>query len=106
VRQAGSYALDAFYANGSGPINTEDKVAVRTMSVDGREAGVVVMPQRGSGRWDDWGYSNALVQRLTAGDHVITLRFTPVDENMNGAVSTALLAHVRLTRVPDSSSHR
>jgi len=99
VSRAGRYALDALYANGSGPINTEDKVAVRTLLVDGRERGVLVMPQRGAGRWDDWGYTNPVVLTLAAGSHVVTLSFTPLDENMNGAVSTALLSHVRLTRL-------
>ena len=99
VERGGRYAIDARYANGSGPINTEDKVAVRTLVVDGRERGVLVMPQRGAGRWDDWGYTNPVVLTLAAGAHVVTLSFTPLDENMNGAVSTALLDHVRLTRL-------
>lgn len=100
VPSAGRYAIDARYANGSGPINTEDKVAVRTLRVDGREAGVLVMPQRGSGRWDDWGYSNPVVVPLRAGRHVLVLTWTPLDENMNRHVSTALLDHLRITAVP------
>ncbi|MHB1310721.1 MAG: alpha-L-rhamnosidase-related protein [Gemmatimonadaceae bacterium] len=106
VPVAGRYAIDVLYANGSGPINTEDKVAVRTLLVDGRERGVLVMPQRGAGRWDDWGYTNPVVLTLAAGAHVVTLSFTPLDENMNGAVSTALLDHVRLTRLPGSNAPR
>ena len=106
VPRAGRYALDARYANGSGPINTEDKVAVRTLLVDGRERGVLVMPQRGVGRWDDWGYTNPVVLMLAAGAHVVTLSFTPLDENMNGAVSTALLDHVRLTRLQGNTVPR
>jgi hypothetical protein len=97
VRRGGRFAIDARYANGSGPINTEDKAAVRTLRVDGREAGVLVMPQRGAGRWDDWGYSNPLVVSLRPGRHVLSLEWTPLDENMNRRVSTALLEHLRVT---------
>jgi hypothetical protein len=100
VPRAGRYAIDARYANGSGPINTEDKAAVRTVYVDGLEAGVLVMPQRGSGRWNEWGYTNPLVVHLTAGRHVLALAWTPLDENMNRHVSTVLLDHVRVTAVP------
>ncbi len=100
VPHAGRYAIDVRYANGSGPINTEDKVAVRTMLVDGRAAGVLVMPQRGAGRWDDWGYTNPLVVSLRPGRHLLSLEWTPLDENMNRHVSTALLAHLRVTPLP------
>lgn len=100
VRRGGRFAVDARYANGSGPINTEDKAAVRTLRVNGRAAGVLVMPQRGAGRWDDWGYTNPLVVSLRPGRHVLSLEWTPLDENMNRHVSTALLAHLRVTPVP------
>ncbi len=75
-------------------------MAVRTLRVDGRAAGVLVMPQRGSGRWDDWGYSNPLVVWLAAGRHVLSLMWTPLDENMNRHVSTALIEHLRVTPLP------
>ena len=102
VATAGRYAIDVRYANGNGPINTEDKATVRTLVVDGRVTGVVVMPQRGSGRWDDWGYSNPLVVTLPTGKHTVELRWDPLDANMNGAVSTALLDLVRVTHLPDA----
>ncbi|MBI5601541.1 MAG: glycogen debranching protein [Gemmatimonadetes bacterium] len=100
VRRGGRFALDARYANGSGPINTEDKAAVRTLQLDGRTAGVLVMPQRGSGRWDDWGYTNPLILSLRPGRHVLSLEWTPLDENMNRHVSTALLQQLRVTPLP------
>lgn len=97
VAKAGRYAIDARYANGSGPVNTEDKVAVRTLLVDADTVGVLVLPQRGSGRWEAWGFSNQLVATLGAGDHVLSIIFTPADRNMNGRINTALLDAVRLT---------
>ena len=99
VERAGSYAIDARYANGNGPVNTEDKVAVRTLLVDADTAGVIVMPQRGAGRWREWGWSTVTIRHLTAGEHVLTLSFTPLDENMNGRENTALLDVVRLSRL-------
>jgi hypothetical protein len=97
VDRAGLYAVDVRYANGSGPVNTADKVAVRTLIVDADTAGVIVMPQRGENRWSDWGWSNVLRVRLSAGSHTLTLAFTQYDENMNRHFNTALLDEVRLT---------
>ena len=97
VKRAGTYAIDARYANGNGPINTDSKAAVRTLLVDGKPLGVLVMPQRGTDRWNDWGYSNPLRASLSAGAHTLTLTYTPLDMNMNRKENTALLDHVRLT---------
>jgi hypothetical protein len=97
VPRAGIYAIDARYANGNGPINTDSKAAVRTVLVDGKELGVLVMPQRGENRWSDWGYSNPLRARLASGAHVLTITYTPLDMNMNRKENTALLDHIRLT---------
>ena len=99
VARAGWYAIDARYANGSGPVNTEDMAAVRTLLVDGDTVGVLVMPQRGVDRWSAWGWTNVHVVRLAEGAHVLTLALTPRDENMNGRVNTALLDMLRLTPV-------
>jgi hypothetical protein len=102
VDSAGTYAIDVRYANGNGPVNTEDKVAVRTLLIDGDTAGVIVMPQRGVGNWSDWGWSNVLRARLTAGAHSLTLAYTPLDANMNRRENSALLDRVRLTRLANS----
>ena len=104
VSSAGTYAVDARYANGSGPVNTEDKVAVRTLLVDGDTAGVVVMPQRGSNQWSDWGWSNAVRVALGAGAHTLVLTYTPLDENMNRRENTALLDELRVTRLAPESA--
>jgi hypothetical protein len=95
----GEYLVDARYANGSGPVNTDSKAAIRTLRVDGREAGVLVMPQRGSGHWDEWGYGTPLRLTLAAGAHRLLLEYTALDENMDRHENTALLDHLRLTRL-------
>ena len=102
VTRAGEYALDVRYANGNGPVNTEDKTGIRTVLVDGDTLGVIVLPQRGVNRWNEWGWSNALRVRLARGEHVVTIVYGPLDRNMNGRENTALLDHIRLTRLADS----
>jgi hypothetical protein len=97
VERDGTYAIDVRYANGNGPVNTEDKVALRTLLVDADTAGVIVMPQRGVNRWSEWGWSNQLRTRMRAGAHTLTLTYTPRDANMNIRVNSALLDVVRLT---------
>lgn len=95
----GDYFLSLRYANGNGPVNTENRCAIRTVLVDGVEAGTVVMPQRGRGNWDDWGFTNSLrLPGLKAGPHRITVEFLPRDENMNIEANAALLDAVRLVR--------
>jgi hypothetical protein len=80
-------------------VNTDSKAAVRSLLVDGREVGVLVMPQRGTDLWTEWGYSAPVRVRLTAGTHRLRLTLTALDENMSRDVNTALLDHVRLTRL-------
>jgi hypothetical protein len=99
VDRDGIYSIDVRYANGNGPVNTEDKVAVRTLIVDHDQAGVIVMPQRGVNRWEEWGWSDPRRVHLTAGTHVITLTYEPLDANMNRRENTALLDAFRITRL-------
>lgn len=87
----GVYFLSLRYANGNGPVNTENKCAVRTIFVDGAKVGTVVMPQRGVGNWDDWGMSNVVPVRLSEGSHKITVGMMPYDENMNLSTNHALI---------------
>ena len=99
VACGGTWEVDARYANGNGPINTDAKAAIRTLLVDGRPVGVLVMPQRGVNAWEDWGYSTSVRVPLTPGAHTLTLVYTPLDENMDRRENTALLDHLRLRQV-------
>jgi hypothetical protein len=100
VPEPGVFALDFRYANGNGPVNTDNKCALRTLYHNGRPAGLVVLPQRGVDAWSDWGYSNRLTMTLEKGRNTFTLRFDAANANMNGEVNQALLDHLRLTRLP------
>jgi len=96
IPRSGKYALDFRYSNGNGPINTNNKCAVRSLFLDGKRIGAVVFPQRGDRNWTNWGYSNEIPVNLPAGDHKLTLEFQPSDENMNFNTNTALLDQMRL----------
>lgn len=106
IPEAGLYSIDVRYANGNGPINTDNKAAIRTLQVDNRSIGVVVMPQRGVDDWTNWGYSNPNWAYLDKGWHSLTVRFTRSNENMNPNVNEALLDYLRLTLLqPAGDAH-
>lgn len=99
VPETGTYFVDVRYANGNGPINTENKCALRTLLVNGITQGPVVMPQRGLGEWLSTGYSNMLQVELNEGHNTLTIKYvTPQNVNMNGDVNTALIKHVRIIK--------
>ena len=99
VPEAGVYAIDWRYSNGNGPTNTDNKCALRTLAVDGERVGVSVFPQRGTGEWSNWGWSNPVKVALDAGLHKITLLFAPENENMNLEVNQSLIDQMRLRKV-------
>lgn len=99
VAQAGRYAVEAEYANGNGPINTEDKAAIRSLLIGESSAGALVMPQRGAGDWHEFGWSTAAVVELPEGPQTVTLVMSPLDRNMNGQVNEAVVRTLRFTRL-------
>jgi hypothetical protein len=72
-------------------VNTENKCAIRTLKVAGKQVGTLVFPQRGKDEWADWGLSNKVVQVLEPGTYNLELTLEPANENMNGAVNHAVL---------------
>lgn len=99
VADSGWYAIDFRYANGNGPINTDNKCAMRSLYLDQTFESTVVFPQRGTGQWSDWGFSNATLLHLTRGKHTLMLRYDPENANMNGSVNEAMLDEIRLIRI-------
>lgn len=96
VAEAGDYFIDFRYANGSGPINTDNKCALRMLYVNDSEAGAVVMPQRGIDEWLSTGFSNMLRVKLRKGVNDMSLRLEI--DNMNGDVNRALIRYARIIR--------
>ncbi|MEI6948638.1 hypothetical protein V9K67_15700 [Paraflavisolibacter sp. H34] len=99
IAEEGVYAIDFRYANGNGPINTENKCALRTLKSGADFLGTVVLPQRGKGEWSAWGWSNAVQTTLSKGRHTLSLSFEPYNENMNGDINEALLDYVRIIKI-------
>lgn len=97
IEADGRYIFDWRYANGNGPINTENKCCIRMLTIDGIDAGACVFPHRGSGEWDNWGWSNQIVKEMKAGHHVVTLEFRECTENMNLKKNEALLDVLRIS---------
>ena len=97
VPEAGEYDIVIRYANGNGPVNTENKCAVRTLLVNGEKAGTVVLPQRGVANWSDWGLTNSIRVRLENGVNAIALLLAPENENMNLTTNHALIDEIIVT---------
>ena len=96
INETGFYSVDFRYTNGNGPINTDNKCAIRTLLVDDKNIGTIVLPQRGLHQWTNWGYSNSLKIHLAKGKHIIELNYYNFNENMNIADNVAFLDHLRL----------
>jgi hypothetical protein len=102
VPEAGLYALDFRYANGNGPINTNNKCAIRTLrDSQTKLLGTVVLPQRGVDEWSNWGFSNPILVRLAKGKNVLNLTYETANTNMNGAVNQAMLDYLRVRKVSE-----
>ncbi|MGN6601810.1 MAG: alpha-L-rhamnosidase-related protein [Ginsengibacter sp.] len=101
VDKEGLYSLDFRYANGNGPVNTENKCAIRSLYIDNQEAGAVVFPQRGKNEWSNWGFSNNVKLHLEKGKHLINLDFRDFDDNMNLVVNQAMIDYLRLVKLDD-----
>lgn len=96
LRDTGIYRLDFRYANGTGPWNTDNNCCVRSLYVNGILQGTMVMPQRGTNEWSDWGFSNSRIVVLPAGKNYISLDFEPWNINMDGEINEALIDYIRL----------
>ena len=95
----GLYAINWKYANGNGPINTENKCAIRTLFIDKIRLGAQVFPHRGTSEWSNWGFSNAIKVNLKKGKHTVNLKFMPENENMNIEINQAMLDYLRIVKL-------
>ncbi len=101
VQKEGTYSLDFRYANGSGPVNTENKCAIRTLYLDNIESGAIVFPQQGKNEWSNWGFSNNVKLHLSKGKHLVILKFKDFDDNMNLEINQAMIDYLRLVKLDD-----
>jgi hypothetical protein len=94
----GTYMIDFRYANGNGPVNTENKCALRSLITNGEFTEAVVFPQRGTGEWSEWGFSNTVMVILKPGKNSFSLTYAPFNANMNGSVNEAVIDYVRIVK--------
>ena len=99
VKQDGTYILFFEYSNGSGPWNTDNKCANRTLWINDDKIAPVIMPQRGTNEWSNLGETNRIKIDLNKGQHQFKLTFEPENENMNVDTNTALLGEMKLIRL-------
>ncbi|MFY7651519.1 MAG: MGH1-like glycoside hydrolase domain-containing protein [Chitinophagaceae bacterium] len=92
----GKYFIDFRYANGNGPVNTENKCAIRTLLVNNSSVGCIVLPQRGKGEWSNWGFTNGLWVILKKGTNKIGLQLTKNNDNMNEETNQAMIDYLRI----------
>ncbi len=99
VPEDGRYSIALIYANGNGPVNTENKCVIRHIAVDKTRVGTLVMPQRGVGNWSEWGSSSVVTTDLKAGSHLLQILFDSDCENMNIDTNHALIDRVILRKL-------
>jgi hypothetical protein len=99
VDQSKWYMLDVCYANGNGPIHTGNACAIRSVLINGRFSGVLVLPNRGKGNWSDWGYSNSIKVKLRKGVNHISIQLNSGNTNMNKDLNQAMIDYLRILRV-------
>ncbi len=92
----GIYAIDFRYVNATGPVNTDNNCAIRTLFIDGKEIGAMIFPQGGLDEYSNWQYSNYYKVNLKKGIHTVELKWTPYNENMDGDINSAFIDHLRL----------
>jgi len=99
VTETGKYIVDFRYSNGSGPWNTNNKAAIRSLYANGNYVGSLVFPQRGQDEWSDWGFSNSYTVDLQKGKNNLSLVFEDWNNNMNVEVNKAMLDYMRVIQL-------
>ncbi len=99
IKEDGNYAIDFRYANGNGPINTENKCAIRTLLINNEKKGTVVLPHRGTKEWSNWGFSNSVQTDLKKGNYTIQLSLEDHNDNMNLSINQAMLDYLRIIKL-------
>jgi glycogen debranching enzyme len=95
----GAYLIDFRYSNGSGPWNTDNKCAIRSMYNGSNYVGTYVFPQRGTDEWSDWGWSNSYKVNLKKGTNQLRLVFEEWNTNMNVDVNRAMIDYMRIIKL-------
>ena len=99
IEEEGQYAIDFRYANGTGPVNTDNNCAIRTLWHDSNSIGAIILPQRGTDEWSNWSFTNARQVYLPKGKNQFKLTLESYNQNMDGEINTAMIDFVRIVRL-------
>ena len=99
VESDGIYLIDFRYSNGSGPWNTDNKCAIRSLYNGNTYVGALVFPQRGTDEWSDWGWSNSYKVNLKKGNNQLRLALEEWNNNMNVDVNRAMVDYMRVIKL-------
>lgn len=98
VPEAGQWFLTWNYANGTGPVNTDNNCGIRMLYVDGVKAGINIFPHRGTNDWDNWGWTIPEKLELSEGNHVFTLKMESDADNMDFHINDFKIRELRLIK--------
>lgn len=98
VPEAGQWFLTWNYANGTGPVNTDNNCGIRMLYVDGVKAGINIFPHRGTNEWDNWGWTIPEKIELSKGNHVFTLKMESDADNMDFHINDFKIRGLRLIK--------
>jgi len=93
------YALRMRYANGTGPVNTDNNCGIRSLYVNDKFIGSLVFPQRGKDEWSSWGLTNIEWVTLKEGENTLTIRYEDFNRNMDGEMNEFLLDYISLQKM-------
>lgn len=83
VPEEGEWALSWNYANGTGPVNTDNNCGIRMLYVNGEKAGINIFPHRGTNDWNNWGWTIPEKVSLTKGVNTLVLKYESDADNMD-----------------------
>ena len=98
VPEEGQWFLTWNYANGTGPVNTDNNCGIRMLYVDGVKAGINIFPHRGTNEWDNWGWTIPEKLELSKGNHVFTLKMESDADNMDYHINDFKIRGLRLIK--------
>lgn len=99
-KNKGRYFLVARFANGSGEENTQTRCVIRTVSVNNKRVGTLILQCNGEGNWVKFISSNKILFTLEKGLNNISIDFvSPYDLNSAGSAGTALIEWIKLIRI-------
>lgn len=99
IPTVGKYVIDFKPVNGNSTLLSDNRCAIRTLSVNGRKSGIVVFPQQGKDIWWEWGYTNSVTVELKQDENIVSLLFEDYNVNMNDErINTAMIDCMRILR--------